>query len=95
MIATIPIWFIVWMALAFAWLLWQTKFLTIRLESTGYQKSQALKSISSGLNSSTNDLVPATDNNDILKTIPYKPSEFIPLEMPEFAGNLNIYCVKE
>lgn len=71
--------------LAFAWLLYETDFMRIRLESTEFQKSKAMTAKSEGIDSCLNSTVP-TD------TEPYKPSVFTPLDMPETTGNLNILC---
>ncbi len=78
MIATIII-----LAIAFTWLGFETKGLTIRLESTEYQKAViAQGKVNHDVNHDTET------NNPSL----YKPSEFVPAEMPEFTGNLNIVC---
>jgi len=81
---------IIIVALAFAWLLHETDFLRIRLESTEYQKSKAIESKSEGIKDLTNDNVSSESD----KT-PYKPTVFIPLEMPELTGTLNIMCKRE
>jgi len=75
MIATLLI-----IAIALAWLLFETDFLRIRLESTEYQKKQALQSKNKAIETESNT------------TEPYKPTVFIPLEIPEFTGTLNIIC---
>ena len=80
---------IIIVVIAFAWLLYETDFMRIKLESTEYQKSKALQSKSEGINDLTNDNVPSESD------MPYKPTVFIPLEMPELTGTLNIMCKRE
>ena len=72
---------IIIISLAFLWLAYESKWFTIRLESTEYQKAV----IAQG---KVNHIV----NHDTENSTPYKPSEFVPAEMPEFTGNLNIVC---
>lgn len=73
---------IVLIVLSVAWLLHETDFLRIRLESTEYQKSNAPRLNSKGIEDGLNSTV----------STPYKPAEFIPLDMPDFTGNLKIIC---
>lgn len=80
MIATIII-----LAIAFTWLLKETDLLRVRLESTEYQRAV----IAQGkVNHDVNHDTEAEAEN----RIPYKPSEFVPADMPEFTGKLNIVC---
>ena len=73
---------IVLIVLSFAWLLYETDFLRIRLHSTECQKNKALQSNPSGIETDLNSTV----------SMGYKPVEFIPLDMPDLTGNLNIIC---
>lgn len=73
---------IVLIVLSFAWLLYETDFLRIRLESTTYQKHQITLSNSKGMGTESDSVAP----------MKYKPVEFIPLDMPDTTGNLKIIC---
>ena len=64
-------------AIGLSWLLKETDYLRIRLETTEYQ---AMK------------IKPAIPEVAPESKMPYKPSEFTPLDMPEFTGNLTIIC---
>ena len=57
MIATLII-----IVLAFGWLLYETDFLRIRLESTDYQRSKALQSKSEGIKTESNNNLPILDS---------------------------------
>jgi len=70
-------------ALAFIWLLWETKGLTIRLESHSYQQANMAKN---------KVAVPATIQESQESTKPYAITEFIQTELPEYKGALNIIC---
>lgn len=67
---------IVILILVLSWLLKETDFMRIRLESTEYQRAKA----------KVNYEPETTDG------IPYKPSEFVALDLPELSGSLNIVC---
>jgi len=76
---------IILIGIAFTWLLKETDYLRIRLESTEYQKAViAQGKVNHDVN---HDTETETEN-----TTPYKPSEFVPADMPEFTGKLNIVC---
>lgn len=78
---------IVIIALALVWLMYETKFMRIRLESTEYQKAViAQGKVNHDVNHDTE-----SDTESENRT-PYKPSEFVPADMPEFTGKLNIVC---
>ncbi|KKN29589.1 hypothetical protein LCGC14_0842570 [marine sediment metagenome] len=66
------------LSLALAWLLYETDFLTLRLEVGAVQsKTSAIES---------------TLNSKALKAIEFKPSTFEPLTMPETTGDIKIIC---
>ena len=67
-------------AIALFWLLKETDYLRIRLETTEYQ---AMK------------IKPEIVTHDNTPEVHYKPSQFTPLDMPDFTGKLNIICVSE
>ncbi len=71
---------IIIISLALAWLAYETKGLTIRLESTEYQR---LVNTPVKVNHT-----PESKEN----TGPYKPAEFIPEVLPEYIGKLKIIC---
>ena len=77
--------------LAFVWLGIETKGLTINIVLGG---NQAPQSKSRGIETSLNSPAPCPSDSKP-DTIPYKPTEFIPLDMPATEGNLNIICVRE
>ena len=81
MIATLII-----ILLGLIWLGYETDWLRIRLESTEYQRQQLAKAKTEYGNTA----MVATDKPE--DTTPYRPSEFTPLDMPEFTGSLNIVC---
>lgn len=83
MIATLTI-----IAVAFIWMLRETDYLRVRLESTEYQRQQlAIKAKQNFGN------MPMSKVKDMPEdTEPLKPLEFTPLDMPEFTGSLNIVC---
>ena len=85
-----PIWFILWMILSFAWLGYETKWLTIRLP----YYIEAPQSQSTGIDTYLNRIA-HSPSESTADTIPYKPTEFIAIDMPETAGNLSIICVRE
>jgi len=68
--------------LAFVWLLKETDYLRVRLESTDYQKVQLVKA-------EMGNRVKADMPKD---TTPLKPLVFTPLDMPDLTGSLNIFC---
>ncbi len=72
---------IIMISLAFIWLGIETDFMRVRLP---YGKATANKTL----------LLPASKTTPVLllDTVHYKPSEFTPLDMPEFIGKLNINC---
>ena len=74
---------IIIIGIAFTWLLKETDYLRIRLESTEYQKAV----IAQG---KVNHIV--NHDTEAENKTPYKPSEFVPADMPEFTGKLNIVC---
>ena len=67
--------------LAFYWLLKETDWLRIRLPIGKPTISKTL-------------LLPAGKVNPVLllDTIHYKPSQFVPLDIPDTTGSLNIIC---
>lgn len=71
---------------AFVWLLIETDFLRVRLESTEYQRSQA------GYNKACGIRV-KPDKPEALPKL--KPLVFNPLDMPVTKGTVNIICKRE
>ena len=85
MIATIII-----LLMALIWLIYETDFMRVRLESTQCQTA------SNENTEATPDMPRVYTPPDIPEgTIPFKPSDFTPLDMPETTGNINIVCVRE
>lgn len=78
MIATIII-----LVIALAWLGYETDWLRVRLESTEYQRAKLAER-----QAETASVKPDMPE----ETEPLKPLEFTPLDMPDFAGSLNIVC---
>ena len=72
--------------LAFMWLGYESKWLTVNIVLGG---SQAPQSKSRGIGEALNSTAPCPTDST-----PYKPTEFIPLDMPATEGNLNIICVR-
>ena len=86
---------IIIIALALAWLGYESNWFTIRLESAEYQRLNLAKSSSdrtSDFESENVGLNPALATKQGDNSTPYKPSEFTPLDMPELTGSLNIIC---
>lgn len=74
-------------AIGFAWLLWETDFLTIRLP-VGAPKAS--------VNRTPETLaLPAPAPILLLDTRHYTPSVFVAEDMPETAGSLQILAVRE
>ncbi len=82
MLATIII-----VSLALAWLGWESNWLTIRLPY-GATSHPALLLAPEPARLA----LPAANPVLLLDTVHYKPSQFIPLDMPETTGSLNIIC---
>lgn len=71
---------IIIISLALSWLLYETDFMKVQLESTEYQNTIKNQSM-------------VNPNSDIPdNSTPYKPAVFTPLDMPVFTGNINIIC---
>jgi len=84
MIATLLI-----ICIALAWLGYETDWLTVRLESTEYQRQQlAIKAKREFGNMPMSKVKDMPEEAESL----YQPSQFTPLDMPEFTGTLNIIC---
>jgi len=73
--------------IAFYWMLWETDYLRIRLESTGYQRQHKQLAKADFGNTAFGKEADIPE-----ETTPYTPTEFTLLEMPEVAGTLNILC---
>ena len=54
-------------------------------------KKQAVRAKTRGIESDSNTIVPIETEED---TEHYTPTVFIPLDMPELTGRLNILCTK-
>ena len=81
---------IIIVSLAFLWLGYESKWMTIRLVAY----SKPLQSNSSGLETQSNSVAlrttkPTDDNND---TTERNPVTFIKLDMPDTQGNITILC---
>jgi hypothetical protein len=70
------------LALAFGWLLYETNFMRVRLP-VGSKPANKTLLLTQG------EVKPQPL---LLDTVHYKPSQFEPLDMPEFTGSLNIVC---
>ena len=70
------------LTLAFTWLLKETDYLRVRLESTESQRIQLVKVKMA--NSAKADIPEGMT--------PVKPLIFTPLDMPDLTGSLNIIC---
>ena len=82
---------ILFILLSFTWLLYETDFLRIRLESTEYQKNEALQSKTKGIETGSDTIAPIeTESPENIE--PYRPPVFTPLDMPALTGTLNIIC---
>ena len=76
--------------LAFMWLGYESKWLTVNI----VLGKQAPQCKSRGIGEVLNSTAPCPSDSKP-DSIPYKPTEFIPLDMPQTEGNLNIICVRE
>lgn len=92
MIATILI-----VGLAFAWLLLETNWLRVRLPVSGNGGNiEALQSNSEAVAPAVNgivfrDTIPKTQPD----ALPFEPSRFTSLDMPDTIGTLNILCERK
>ena len=91
MIATIII-----VSLALTWLGFETQWLSIRLPVGIQSNSTGIEVESHSLPLPVLSL--ATKPQPLLLAMPvihFKPSEFTPLDMPDFTGNIKVICVRE
>jgi len=78
-------WFtILIIGLSFAWLLYETDFMRIRLKPYNYQEKQAVESNSRGIELESSSVAPIKEDTEL-----YKPTIFMPLDMPALTGALN------
>ncbi len=88
MIATLTI-----IGVAFYWMLRETDWLRIRLESTEYQRQQlAIKAKREFGNMPMGKVKDMPEDTETVSL--YQPSQFTPLDLPATTGDLNIICEK-
>ncbi len=88
MIATLLI-----IALAFVWLLKETDYMRVRLESTEYQKTQLAQADTLQTKRDWGSMpMNRIDKQSDTDITPLKPLDFTPLDMPDLTGSRNIIC---
>ena len=84
------------LALEFAWLLKETDYLRVRLESTEYQRTQLAQTDTLQAKRDWGTMpMNRIDKQSNTNIPPLKPVEFTPLDLPDFTGSLNIICERD